>query len=160
MPVPLESQARDCPPNGGNSKSGEMLELPTPGGACSGARDVNSQGQVVGRIWYGGMPSTSTAVMWKLEPPTPEAKIEKLKAQVATLSGEGALDQGQATSLLVKLDHALEHIGAGRTKTAINQLGAFINQVEALVRSGRLSESDGQTLIGAAQRVIDQLNEG
>ena len=38
-------------------------------------------------------------------------------------------------------------------------LGAFINQVEALINSMSLSPEEGQALIDAAQEVIDQLQD-
>ncbi len=41
---------------------------------------------------------------------------------------------------------------------AINQLQAFINQIEALIQAGTLAQPDGEILIDVAQGVIDQLS--
>ncbi len=43
-------------------------------------------------------------------------------------------------------------------KAAINQLQAFINQVEALIQTGKLPQPDGELFIDMAQGVIDQLS--
>lgn len=43
-------------------------------------------------------------------------------------------------------------------RTAINQMQSFINQVEAMVRSGSLFPEDGQLLIDAANEIIATLS--
>jgi hypothetical protein len=45
----------------------------------------------------------------------------------------------------------------GNANASANDLQSFINQVEALVRSGRLSAEDGQRLIDAVRNARDQL---
>jgi len=50
----------------------------------------------------------------------------------------------------VKLEAAQASIARGNSTAAFNQLGAFINEVEALVHSGRLSSDMGQMLIDLA----------
>jgi hypothetical protein len=49
------------------------------------------------------------------------------------------LSNGAQTSLTAKLQAALSYQQAGDTADAIAVLNAFINQVNALVNSGRLS---------------------
>jgi hypothetical protein len=73
--------------------------------------------------------------------PEPPANI------VRDLAASGVLNQGNANALLAKLNAA-----------AINQLQAFINQVQALVQSRRLTAEQGQALIDAANHRIDQLD--
>jgi hypothetical protein len=46
----------------------------------------------------------------------------------------------------------------GNTRAASNKLGSFINEVNALVNSGRLETKEGQELIEAAQAAIDAIN--
>ncbi len=41
---------------------------------------------------------------------------------------------------------------------AINQLRAFVNQIEALILSGDLEQADGDEIIGLTQFVIDELS--
>ena len=62
------------------------------------------------------------------------------------------LNPGQGNSLIVKLEAAFDKMYRN-DKTAINQLKAFINQVE----KGILSGGEGQPLIGAANDIISAL---
>jgi len=96
-------------------------------------------------------------VLWA---PTPAEGVESLDGNVEDLYAAGVLSKGESNALTSTLDAALKQVGSGKTTPAINQLGAFINKIEALVQSGKLSEDEGQALIDAAQAVIDQLNEG
>ena len=48
-------------------------------------------------------------------------------------------------------------LNAGKTGPAINQLKAFINEVEALIAGGMLTAGQGQPLIDDAQAAIGVL---
>ncbi len=65
---------------------------------------------------------------------------------------------GLAFSLTAELEGVLASLDRKNTTTATNMLQGFINQIERLIQAGRLSSTDGQLLIDAAQNVIDQLN--
>ena len=56
-----------------------------------------------------------------------------------------------ATPLVQLLEQVQDNLEGGNNAAARGQLGAFIRQVEALVRRGRLSPSDGQTLTDLAE---------
>jgi hypothetical protein len=60
--------------------------------------------------------------------------------------------------LVQKLEAALQQMDRGNDNPAKNQLGAFINEVNALMKSKALSASLGQSLIDAAGAIINQLN--
>ena len=60
-------------------------------------------------------------------------------------------------SLTTKLGAVLSSIEAGRAHTAINQINAFIKEVDAMVRSGRLATGDD--LIGFAERIVNSLQQ-
>lgn len=90
---------------------------------------------------------------------TPQAAIQMIIAKVQALVAQGVLNRGQGNALIVKLEAALRKLDRGSTNTAINQLQAFINQVEAFVRSKRLTAAQGQMLIDAANAVIDQISD-
>ncbi len=87
-------------------------------------------------------------------------------AEPADLLDDLALDiidlelQGLGNSLLAKLDTALQKLADDNDKNdvaAINSLQAFINAVEA--QSGKkISQEDADTLIAAAQQIIDILS--
>ncbi len=65
---------------------------------------------------------------------------------------------GLAFSLTAELESVLASLDRKNTTAATKMLQGFINQIERLIQAGRLSSTDGQLLIDAAQSVIDQLN--
>ena len=58
----------------------------------------------------------------------------------------GSFFAEQINAVLAKLD-------AGHTGAACNQLNSFINQVNALISNGLLTQAQGQTLIDAANAI-------
>ena len=98
-------------------------------------------------------------MLWNtLNPPTPAEQVATLTDLVNRLAAAGTLNQGQANALLAKLEAVTRHLNKGDKKSAANLLQAFINQVRALVNAGIVSAADGQTLIDAAQKLIDELS--
>ena len=129
-----------------------MLDLGVLSGSpVSYAGRLNNSGQVVG--------TSGHAVMWTvaLTPPTPQEQIEEIAAKVDVLVSAGTLNAGEGNALDSKLDAATAQLNKGSTNAACNVLGAFNNQVEALVLTERLSPAQGQPLIDAANAVSDQL---
>lgn len=61
---------------------------------------------------------------------------------------------GVANSLLAKLDAAENQFRRGNVATAVNQLGAFVNELDALIRSGRLSGADAAQLRALVTRIM------
>jgi hypothetical protein len=76
---------------------------------------------------------------------TPVQAVEQLAAMVDSLASSGALSAGNAQSLHAKLD------------TATGPLGAFVNEIEALVRSRRLDDAVGAALVALVQRIARSL---
>lgn len=89
---------------------------------------------------------------------SPQQGSQVLMDMVDALAGSGALSAGEAGSLTAKLRAADQQLERGNAVAATNQIRAFINQVNALVRSGRLSESEGASLIDYANRLIASIN--
>lgn len=90
----------------------------------------------------------------------PEAapwSLSDLGDEVNELLESGALNGGQANALHATLNAATRQTEAGSNTAAVGSLGAFINQLEALERSGRLTASQTQPLIAAAQALISSL---
>jgi hypothetical protein len=58
-----------------------------------------------------------------------------------------------------KLMAAAKSLEAGRLRTAANQVHAFMLEVEALIRSGRLTEEQGAPLMDAASALLAALDE-
>jgi YVTN family beta-propeller protein len=91
--------------------------------------------------------------------PTTEAcTIEALRDHVEALVAAGKLSQAEGHALSVKLEAVLRLLERGKTKAAGNVIGAFLNQVEALVRSRRLSDADAGPLRDQAACVRTQLH--
>jgi hypothetical protein len=77
--------------------------------------------------------------------------------EVESLVNAGVLNQGQGNALIEKLEQAERRLNKENKKTACNVLQAFVNQVEAFIKTGRLPEKEGQWLIETAKSVISQL---
>jgi YVTN family beta-propeller protein len=84
--------------------------------------------------------------------------IEALLGDVEALVAAAKLSQAEGHALSVKLEDALRLLEQGKTKAAGNVIGAVVNQVEALVRSQRLSDADAGPLRDQAACVRTQLH--
>jgi VCBS repeat-containing protein len=78
-----------------------------------------------------------------------------LMPQVQALVESGVLNGGQGNSLISKLAGAQGQLDQGNVNAGVNKLGAFINEVKALVKSRRLTSQQGQNLIEAAEAAIN-----
>lgn len=97
------------------------------------------------------IPPTNTPV-----PPTPTPTPAQAVQNLTTVLQGYGLPQGVANGLQSKLDAALNAINSGNSNAAINQLQAFINQVQA--QSGnQIPTAQANTLISTAQQIIAQL---
>lgn len=86
----------------------------------------------------------------------PQDMLTNLVNEVILLN----LQQGISNSLDAKLDSsmgALDDTNENNDVSAINSLYAFINAVEAQ-RGNKLSDTDADSLVSAAQAIIDKLN--
>jgi len=89
---------------------------------------------------------------------TPSQGIAAISAMIDQLVADGKLSKGNANSLTSKLDAALKQIANENVTAARNQLEAFINEVDAAERSGRLSAADAAALRAEANRVIASIS--
>ena len=87
---------------------------------------------------------------------TPAAQIDRLIDQVTSLAPD-PLNAGQANSLITKLENAAAQIDKGNINPAINQLEAFINQVEAFENASILSTEEATLLLSAANDLRAEL---
>jgi hypothetical protein len=58
---------------------------------------------------------------------------------------------------VAKVVEALRSVERGDANSASGQLGAFINEVNALEQSGRLAPADAQALTDAANAILGEL---
>lgn len=95
-----------------------------------------------------GTAQTTIAVL------TPAAALTRIAGYVQGLSG---LNAGQKNSLIVKLNAASASAGRGDANTATNQLNAFLNELAADVRTGKVSGSDAANLDADIRAVKGEL---
>jgi uncharacterized delta-60 repeat protein len=122
---------------------------------------LQPDGKVVA-VGFAAFPGTGSdfAVARLLGPAaTPQAAIQLLMDDVSGLASLGVLNHGQANALMAKLRAAAKSVDKGNNHAAANQLRAFINQVNALVKTGRLTAAQGDPLIAGANGVISTLGQ-
>ncbi|HEY4734521.1 MAG TPA: DNA/RNA non-specific endonuclease [Gemmatimonadaceae bacterium] len=76
---------------------------------------------------------------------------------VQALSTTAGLTAGEANSLLAKIDAAQKQLGIGNAIPAANQLRSMLKELDAMVGSGRVSESDAAALRALVEGVLDSL---
>jgi hypothetical protein len=86
-----------------------------------------------------------------------EDPILLLFDNIAALVDAGALNEGQGNALTVKLLNALDKIARDQNLAAVNQVSAFINQVEDFVVENILTPEQGAALITAAEDFLNTL---
>jgi len=86
---------------------------------------------------------------------TPEERIHNLIVWVNVDAAAGILSNGN--SLTTKLGAALGSLGGAKTQAAINELKAFLNEVDTMVKTGRLPAAASQPLIDGAEAIITNL---
>lgn len=94
----------------------------------------------------------ATATVFLTVSPPASVGIDLLTAQVASLG----LNTGQSRGLLSSLDVARQSLANGNVDVTVNQLDAFIHQVEALERSRCLSSDLAASFIDQARAIQDK----
>jgi DNA/RNA endonuclease G (NUC1) len=98
--------------------------------------------------------STSTTTVKVISP------VEAAANAIALVNGlvdTGKMSDGNANSLISKLDGARQALDNGNSNSASGKLTAVLNELEALVRSGRLSEADAQPTRTLVERLVASL---
>jgi hypothetical protein len=89
---------------------------------------------------------------------TPAQAIPNIITKIEDLQGAGVLNGGQANSLIVKLNHAIDSLTTKPDQpTACNQLQAFVNEVNAYVSGGKLTPAQADTLLGGPLGILATL---
>lgn len=89
--------------------------------------------------------------------PNSSQAIQALMNRVADRVAQGVLNQGAGDALSTKLRSAMQKLKHGKVHTTANQINAFINQLDGLIKSRRLAPEQGQPLIDAAMSILRQL---
>jgi DNA/RNA endonuclease G (NUC1) len=83
--------------------------------------------------------------------------VQTAAALVLRLAKDGEISTGNANSLTAKLDAARQQLDRGNTTPVNGQLGAVLNELDAMVRSGRLSDADAAPIRDLVQRVLQSI---
>ncbi len=91
---------------------------------------------------------------------TPESNIKHTLSTIHQIQVDGFINSGQANALTNKLNNALDKLAKGKTKTAINILESFCNQVQALINDGIIPAGIGEDLMNRVKDIIVSLVSG
>jgi hypothetical protein len=101
------------------------------------------------------VPGRTAAVFVKGRPA--DEQLLLLRGSVNALVTAGTLNGGQGNALLAKLRAAEKQLQLGRTQTAVNQVNAFIHQVEDFVTTGVLTADQADGLLTDAEAILEAL---
>lgn len=76
-----------------------------------------------------------------------------LSSIAASIQNITSLNAGQRNSLIAKLNAASDAAARGNTTAANNELNAFLNELQALINTGRISSGEAATLGNAVHSV-------
>ena len=102
--------------------------------------------ETAGRGGAGGVDASASAIS--------VAQAQDIESLIGDITAS-SLRSGTKTSLTSKLDAALASLARQNSHVAANQLRAFIHEVQALQRSGRLDDTTASRWIAAAERIIE-----
>jgi FIMAH domain len=140
--LPAGATGTFVPTSGGASGFSSVLTITT-SGTASGDYTLTITGTDA-RSPEGGTRTFSPT----LEVLTPQQALALLMNQVNGLQASNVLTAGQANALDSKLSHVIASLNKGALNTACNQLDAFVNQVNAYVSTGVLTQAQADQLLG------------
>ena len=147
--LPSGATATFAPANGSAGGFSSTLTITT-AGAPPGIYSLTLTG-ADGRLLIGGTRSTTLTLTIL----TPAQAIPNVITTIQGLQTAGVLNGGQANSLIVKLNHAIDSLNSKPGKpTRCNQLQAFVNEVNAYVSAGTLTQAQADTLLGGPLGVL------
>ncbi|MBK8979514.1 MAG: hypothetical protein IPM29_26740 [Planctomycetes bacterium] len=85
-------------------------------------------------------------------------ELEGLVLYTQELVAAGTINQGLGQSLLTKLETAVQRLDRGNTTAAINQLNAYLCEVDALVQAAILTPQEAQPLYHLVLSIIAELS--
>ena len=147
--LPAGATASFAPASGSAGGFSSTLTITT-AGAPPGTYSLTLTGTDA-RLLIGGTRSTTLTLTIL----TPAQAIPNVITTIQGLQTAGVLNGGQANSLIVKLNHAIDSLNSKPGKqTGCNQLQAFVNEVNAYVSAGTLTQAQADTLLGGPLGVL------
>lgn len=86
------------------------------------------------------------------------AALNQVAGMIGQLASDAGLNAGNTNSLRSKLDAARQQLAAGNATAAGNQLQALLNEIDAMVRSGRVTSASADALVTMVNRVISSIS--
>jgi subtilisin family serine protease len=104
--------------------------------------------------------SSATVTVWTPQQGIQELLLNQIDARLALISAQqAAVDaEGIMNSLGAKGRAAIAALDRGQGNTAENQLGAFINHLEALAKSGKVPAATASEWTATVYRIIASIN--
>ena len=87
----------------------------------------------------------------------PAKALNDAAKAVGQLAATSGLNGGQSNSLLAKISAAQQQLGSGNAAPARGQLRSVLNELDAMVASGRVTATDAQALRTIVENVIASL---
>ena len=88
----------------------------------------------------------------------PTVALDRATDMIRDIAGTANLRSGNANSLNVKIDAAQKQIASGNNTAAANQLRSLLNELDAMIRSGRVSAEDAEPLKAMVERIIRSIS--
>ena len=147
--LPSGATASFAPASGSAGGFSSTLTITT-AGAPPGTYSLTLTGTDARLLIGGTRSATLTLVIL-----TPAQAIPNVITTIQGLQTAGVLNGGQANSLIVKLNHAINSLNAKPGQpTGCNQLQAFVNEVNAYVSAGTLTQAQADTVLGGPLGVL------
>jgi hypothetical protein len=89
---------------------------------------------------------------------TPAQGLRQAAQMVNDLASAAGLNSGNTNSLLTKIDAAQKQLGMGNAGPAANQLQSALNELDAMIRSGRMTAADAAPLQALVNRLISSIS--
>ena len=121
---------------------------------------LNNELLVVNEIGKTGSTGSLTAVKICCRERSSSDDIVDLALYVQGMINSGDIGAIDGKMLIKKLNDAVYEITMGKTKTAINHLNTFINKVNSLKKTGKITQDLGKILIDYANAIIAKLKAG
>lgn len=86
---------------------------------------------------------------------SPQEVSDVVDTNIQDLVDDGDLDQNHATPLQDKIAEAIVQLDKGKPKKALQILVKFLDQIDSMIKTGKISEEDGNHLRTLVQGIID-----
>jgi hypothetical protein len=88
----------------------------------------------------------------------PAQALVQAARMVTDLASHAGLNPGNTNSLATKIAAAQQQLGMGAASSATNQLQALLNELDAMIRSERITAADAASLQALVNRVIRSIS--